>query len=262
MAQRDRNDAPGRLHHVMNRGEARRVIFPDDEAKRRYMALMACSVRRGELNVQGRTSWTATRRRATTATRRLPLPAGLRPASQAFLSKMECPIGLEPTGDSLRSCRQDRPVPSRGLVKPPYAAAYRRLAIPNECRRFGRSQHIGAVRDDGPCRRMECPIGFEPTGDSLRSCRQDRPVSSRGLSSPLTPPPTAGLLSPMNVVGSAARSTSAPFETTGLVEEWSARSDSNRRVTRFARAVRTDPCRQGACQAPLRRRLPPACYPQ
>lgn len=52
MAQRNRFDAPGRIHHVMNRGAARRVIFPDHHAKRRFIALLACSCRRKELFVQ------------------------------------------------------------------------------------------------------------------------------------------------------------------------------------------------------------------
>ena len=52
MPQRHRYDAPGRWHHVMNRGAAKRVIFPDRRAKRRFIALIACSVRRGELLVQ------------------------------------------------------------------------------------------------------------------------------------------------------------------------------------------------------------------
>jgi REP element-mobilizing transposase RayT len=36
----------------MNRGVARRVIFPDAPAKRRFIALIACSVRRGEMHVE------------------------------------------------------------------------------------------------------------------------------------------------------------------------------------------------------------------
>ena len=52
MSQRNRHDAPGRTHHVMNRGAAKRVIFPDHHAKQRFLALMACSCRRGELFVQ------------------------------------------------------------------------------------------------------------------------------------------------------------------------------------------------------------------
>jgi REP element-mobilizing transposase RayT len=36
----------------MNRGVARRVIFPDHAAKRRFLALLACSVRRGEIEVE------------------------------------------------------------------------------------------------------------------------------------------------------------------------------------------------------------------
>lgn len=52
MSQRSRHDAPRRFHHVANRGAARRVIFPDRHAKRRFLALLACSVRRGELEVE------------------------------------------------------------------------------------------------------------------------------------------------------------------------------------------------------------------
>ena len=52
MAQRSRRDQPGRRHHVMNRGVAKRVIFPDRAAKIRFMALIACSVRRGEMRVE------------------------------------------------------------------------------------------------------------------------------------------------------------------------------------------------------------------
>ena len=52
MAQRSRRDEPGRRHHVMNRGVAKRVIFPDHAAKIRFIALIACSVRRGEMRVE------------------------------------------------------------------------------------------------------------------------------------------------------------------------------------------------------------------
>ena len=48
----DRHDRPGQRHHVMNRGIAKRVCFPDRAAKRRFMALLACAVRRGELIVE------------------------------------------------------------------------------------------------------------------------------------------------------------------------------------------------------------------
>ena len=51
MSLRNRQDAPRRVHHITNRGLAKRVIFPDRRAKRRFLALVACSVRRGELVV-------------------------------------------------------------------------------------------------------------------------------------------------------------------------------------------------------------------
>lgn len=52
MPRRNRRDAPGRLHHIMNRGIAKRVVFPDRAAKRRFILLIACAVRRGELEVE------------------------------------------------------------------------------------------------------------------------------------------------------------------------------------------------------------------
>ena len=52
MPRRSRKDAPGRLHHIMNRGIAKRVVFPDHAAKQRFILLLACSVRRGELEVE------------------------------------------------------------------------------------------------------------------------------------------------------------------------------------------------------------------
>ena len=52
MPRKKRDDAPGRLHHIMNRGIAKRVVFPDHAAKRRFALLLACSVRRGELEVE------------------------------------------------------------------------------------------------------------------------------------------------------------------------------------------------------------------
>ena len=52
MPRRNRRDAPGRLHHIMNRGIAKRVVFPDRTAKRRFILLIACAVRRGELEVE------------------------------------------------------------------------------------------------------------------------------------------------------------------------------------------------------------------
>lgn len=52
MPRKKRDDAPGRLHHIINRGIAKRVAFPDHAAKRRLLMLLACSVRRGELEVE------------------------------------------------------------------------------------------------------------------------------------------------------------------------------------------------------------------
>jgi len=49
LAQRNRHDRPGQRHHIYNRGIAKRVLFPDRRAKRRFLALMLCAVRRGEL---------------------------------------------------------------------------------------------------------------------------------------------------------------------------------------------------------------------
>ena len=49
MAQRNRHDRPHSRHHVYNRGIAKRVMFPDAVAKRRFLALLLCAVRRGEI---------------------------------------------------------------------------------------------------------------------------------------------------------------------------------------------------------------------
>ncbi len=52
MPRRERHDIPGRRHHVLNRGIAKRVCFPDPPAKKRFLALLACAVRRGEIRVE------------------------------------------------------------------------------------------------------------------------------------------------------------------------------------------------------------------
>lgn len=52
MAQRNRHDRPHSRHHVYNRGIAKRVMFPDRPAKRRFLALLLCAVRRGEILVE------------------------------------------------------------------------------------------------------------------------------------------------------------------------------------------------------------------
>ena len=43
MGQRQRQDGPGRIHHVMNRGVAKRLLFEDDVDYRRFMMLLACA---------------------------------------------------------------------------------------------------------------------------------------------------------------------------------------------------------------------------
>jgi putative transposase len=51
MVRRPRLDAPGAWFHVVNRGIARRVVFPDTLHVRLFLALLACAVRRGEIEV-------------------------------------------------------------------------------------------------------------------------------------------------------------------------------------------------------------------
>ena len=51
MGQRQRFDAPGRLHHLMNRGIARRTVFEDRMDARYFLALLAREVRAGRLRV-------------------------------------------------------------------------------------------------------------------------------------------------------------------------------------------------------------------
>jgi REP element-mobilizing transposase RayT len=51
MARTSRGDLPGTWHHVFNRGIAKRTLFERKEDFRHFMALLACSVRRGEIEV-------------------------------------------------------------------------------------------------------------------------------------------------------------------------------------------------------------------
>ena len=51
MPRRPRYDAPGRLHHVMNRGIARRTVFESRSDARYFLALLAREVRAGRLRV-------------------------------------------------------------------------------------------------------------------------------------------------------------------------------------------------------------------
>lgn len=51
MARRPRFDRPGRLHHVMNRGLARRTVFETRRDKRVFLALLARAVRAGRIEL-------------------------------------------------------------------------------------------------------------------------------------------------------------------------------------------------------------------
>lgn len=51
MVRTARRDAPDTWHHVFNRGIAKRTLFERREDFRHFMALLACSVRRGEIEV-------------------------------------------------------------------------------------------------------------------------------------------------------------------------------------------------------------------
>lgn len=53
MSRRDRKDHPGALHHVYNRGIARRTMFETRADRRNFLALIARSVRRGEIRLHG-----------------------------------------------------------------------------------------------------------------------------------------------------------------------------------------------------------------
>ncbi|MDF1701199.1 MAG: transposase [Planctomycetota bacterium] len=52
MPKTNRRDRPGARHHVMNRGIAKRTCFPDLAAKRRFLGLLACAARRGDLIIE------------------------------------------------------------------------------------------------------------------------------------------------------------------------------------------------------------------
>lgn len=51
MPRKPRYDSPNQLHHVLNRGQNKQVIFSSERDYRRFQSLLACSVRRGELRV-------------------------------------------------------------------------------------------------------------------------------------------------------------------------------------------------------------------
>lgn len=51
MARQQRHDGPGTFHHVFNRGIARRTMFESRQDKRMFLALIARSVRRGDIRI-------------------------------------------------------------------------------------------------------------------------------------------------------------------------------------------------------------------
>ena len=51
MPRRPRQDTPGSWHHVMNRGIARRTIFEREDDIRGFLAVLACHVRAGDLEL-------------------------------------------------------------------------------------------------------------------------------------------------------------------------------------------------------------------
>ncbi|MEE9395106.1 MAG: transposase [Planctomycetota bacterium] len=51
MARNDRLDEPGSIQHVFNRGVSRRTMFETRRDKRKFMSLLACAVRRGEIRI-------------------------------------------------------------------------------------------------------------------------------------------------------------------------------------------------------------------
>ena len=51
MGHRQRFDGPGQVHHAVNRGVGKRVIFYDEVDRRRFILLLACAHRRGEIEV-------------------------------------------------------------------------------------------------------------------------------------------------------------------------------------------------------------------
>lgn len=52
MVRKPRNDGPATLHHVFNRGIARRMIFEGRDDRRSFMALLGCAVRRGDIRLR------------------------------------------------------------------------------------------------------------------------------------------------------------------------------------------------------------------
>ena len=46
MARMLRHDEPNRLHHIVNRAARRQVLFADRSDYRRFLAIIACAVRR------------------------------------------------------------------------------------------------------------------------------------------------------------------------------------------------------------------------
>ena len=51
MARTPRFDTPGSVHHAFNRGARRQVMFADSRDVRKFLACLACAVRRGEIEV-------------------------------------------------------------------------------------------------------------------------------------------------------------------------------------------------------------------
>jgi REP element-mobilizing transposase RayT len=51
MAQRRRFAQPDTWHHVYNRGIGKRILFGNRADYRKFTALMACAVRRGEIEI-------------------------------------------------------------------------------------------------------------------------------------------------------------------------------------------------------------------
>ncbi len=51
MTRMPRHDEPNRLHHIVNRASRRQVLFADRRDYRRFLAILACAVRRGELEI-------------------------------------------------------------------------------------------------------------------------------------------------------------------------------------------------------------------
>src|SRR5687767_10732382 len=53
MPRRRRSDSPGTLHHVFDRGIARRTVFESARDVRYFLALLACEVRAGRIEIIG-----------------------------------------------------------------------------------------------------------------------------------------------------------------------------------------------------------------